>query len=402
MRSTKAVATATPSTVREINRAVTLNLIRLHEPVSRKELSNLSKIFPSNISAIVDQLIEEGLVLEKRSRRLARGRTPIDLYLNPNHLRVLGVNLRGDRTRVAWAGMSGRILGTVSFKTPSSVNGLIVALKRAVELARKSGDEGTEPQVHCIGISVAGLVEPGSGTVVMSPALPQFSGYALGRTISKELGLPVLADNDCNAGVLGELWHNEGEAAGAGNVVFLSFSEVGVGSGLVINSELYRGHNLAWAGEFGHMVVDPAGPKCRCGRRGCWELYVSNQSTWRRYDAETGFTEERFRDLLHLAQEGDSRAVSAFETTAEYISLGLSNITFALNPSVIVVGGEITKVWRRIRRTIESAWTSPSVHTEILLSRFSLGDLYIRGAVALALQDIFAGPRLGSGSAAVL
>jgi predicted NBD/HSP70 family sugar kinase len=395
MPRSRAALTATPSTIRRINRSVILNLVRLHEPLSRKELSELSGMFPSNVSAIVDELLEEGLLLEQRTRPLGPGRTPINLFLNPGHLRVLGVNLRADQTTLAWAGLSGRILGSLAFKTPHRPEALVRELKVALETARKRPDGPGGGVLHRVGVSVPGLVEPGGGTVIMTPALPHFKGYPLAVEVARLLGVPALADNDANMTMLGEMWFGERELAGAGDVVLLSVSDLGVGSGLMLNSSLYRGHNQAWAGEFGHMVIDRSGPKCRCGRRGCWEVFISNQATWHRYDATRDFTPQLFQGLIRSALEGEARAVRAFEETAEFLSLGLSNITFALNPSLIIVGGEIAKVWKLIRRVVEGAWRSPSVHSEIVTSRLSLDELHVMGAVALALQDIFAGPQLG-------
>lgn len=395
MTRPRANITAKPSTIRKINRSVILNMVRLHEPLSRKDLSELSGMFPSNISAVVDELLREGLVLERRAMPMGRGRTPIHLFLNPEHLRAIGVSLRATRTTLAWAELSGRILGSLTFKTPHHPEAFVRELKSALESARKRPDGLGAGALHRIGVSVPGLVDANRGSIVLSPALPQFNGFPLAEELTRELGFPVQADNDSNVTMLGEMWFGEREVAEAGDVVLLSVSDLGVGSGLTLNSSLYRGHNQSWAGEFGHMVIDRSGPKCRCGRRGCWELYVCNQATWQRYDANRAFTPELFERLIVLALKGDSRAVRAFEETAEFLSLGLSNITFALNPSQIIVGGEIARVWKLIRRVVEGTWRSPGVQSTIAVSRLSLHELHIMGAVALALHDIFAEPQMG-------
>jgi predicted NBD/HSP70 family sugar kinase len=268
-------------------------------------------------------------------------------------------------------------------------------LKAAVAGCRACGDEMGGGVLHRIGLSVPGLIDPAAGTVMMTPSLPKFKGYPLANEIARHIGVPVLADNDANVTVLAELWFGERDDVREVNLVLLSISECGVGSGVVVNSNLYRGHNGTWAGEFGHMVIDRTGPKCNCGRRGCWELFISDQATWRRYDQDRRFTPALFQDLIRLALEGDTRAVNAFEETATFLSLGLSNIIFAINPSSIILGGEITKVWKLIRRTVEGAWRSPGLDSQIRVSPHSLYSLQTQGTIVLALQDIFAEPEFG-------
>jgi predicted NBD/HSP70 family sugar kinase len=383
----RAVVTARPTTIREINRSILLNLIRLHEPISRKELSVRTGMFCSNVSAVVDSLIEEGLLLEQQAQPVGRGRVPVNLFLNPEGFRVLGISIRPDRTSVAWAGLQGRILKVVSFATPSRPQSFLRELARAT----KAGGE-----IQRIGISVPGLVDSERGTILLTPSLPAYSGYPIAAEAGRALGCPALADNDCNTGVVAELWFHEADVAAVQDSVLLSVSDRGVGAGVLLHGQLYRGHNLSWAGEFGHMVVDRAGPKCRCGRQGCWEVFISNQATWQRYDPRRPFTPERFDELIQRALDREARAVRSFEKTAEYLALGLSNISFALNPESIVIAGAITRVWRLIRRTVESMWNAPGVRPQVRVSRLSLDELYMRGAVVLALEKVFAAPQIGA------
>jgi len=395
MPLSKTSLTATSTTIREINRSIILNLVRLHEPISRKEISKLSGMFPSNVSAVVDELLHERLLIEQRARPLKPGRTPVNLFLNPGALRVLGVNLRAENTTVAWAGLSGDIIDSISFKTPHRPETLLREISNAVKTARKRKGGLNDAPLHAVGVSVPGIVEPTRGIILMTPTLPHFRKFPLATGIAKELGAPVLAENDSNVTMLGEQWFGRKELANLENAVLLSISDFGVGSGLLFNSSLYRGHNKTWAGEFGHMVIDREGPRCRCGRRGCWERYVCNEATLQRYDPSRNYTPTAFNEMIERALGGEKKAVHAFEETADYLSLGLSNITFALNPDAIVVGGAITKVWKLVRHAAEEAWRSPGIQSPIMLTRWTLDELHLKGAVALALQDVFAAPRVG-------
>jgi predicted NBD/HSP70 family sugar kinase len=390
-RNQKLIHTATPSSVRDVNRSIILNLVRLHQPISRVDLSNRTGIFRSSVSAIVDDLVRDGLLIEERAVPKGRGRVPVNLFLNPSGFSILAVSIRAFHTRVATAGLTGEVQSTISFPTPQDPMQLVKEVQKAIKRMRS--------ELPCewqhVGISVPGLVNRDTGEILMVPSLPQYAGFPIAREIGGLAGADVTAENDTNAAALAELWFHESEVAGIRDLVFVEVGEIGVGAGLIIQGELYGGHDNTWVGEFGHMIIDPSGPPCNCGRRGCWELFACDRATWQRYDSHTEFSTERFEQLIQLAQSGDARAVRAFRTTAEYLSLGISNIVFGLNPRRVVVAGEITKLWGLIQHTVESTWSAGRVQLHLYPARFVPEVLSLQGAVVLALQRAFAGPKLG-------
>jgi len=125
-----------------------------------------------------------------------------------------------------------------------------------------------------------------------------------------------LIDNDCNLAAQAELWLNEKEAPGLDDFVLLEIGDVEVGAGIILNRRLYRGHGSSFAAEFGDVVVDPEGPRCRCGRRECLELYVCDGAIWRSYSPKSQFSAPGFATLCQLARRRDARALAAFEKTA--------------------------------------------------------------------------------------
>lgn len=390
-RKVRDIRSATPATVRRVNRSIILNLVRLHQPLCRADLSERTGIFRSSVSAIVDELVADGLLVEQRATPQNRGRVPVNLFLNSDGFRVLGVSVRRFQTFVAEAGLSGNIGIKYSFPTPPDPASFLKQLVKTINHIREeSGND-----FRRVGISVPGMVRADPGEVLIFPSLPEYAGFEITREVGEVAGAPAVAENDCNAGALAELWMNEGEVAGVKDFVFVEIGDVGVGAGLILNGELYGGHDRTWVGEFGHMIVDPSGPECGCGRHGCWELYVADRATWRRYEPQTEYTSSRFENLIQLAKNGDGRAVSAFRKTAEYISLGLSNIVFGLNPQRVLLAGEITRVWGLIQQTIEGAHSSSSMRFRVYPARFNPDVLSLQGAVVLALQDVYAPPELG-------
>jgi predicted NBD/HSP70 family sugar kinase len=387
------IHTATPSTVRAINRSIILDLVRLYQPISRAELSQRTGIFRSNISDIVEELLEQELVVEKRGTAAGRGRVPMLLSLNRDGAGVLAVSVRAAKTVVAAAGLTGKVYDTVTFETPQEPSEFTKALLQTIARFRKRF-AGQRAALQEIGIGVPGLVNATVGRVLWLPQLPDYSGLELQTEIEKACGISTAVDNDSNLATLAELWSNE--AADLSNFVVVVIGDVGVGAGIVFNRELYRGHDTSFAAEFGHMIVDPAGPECRCGRCGCWELYVSDHATWTRYaDDSRTFTELRFKELLDLAFAADKRALGAVTETAKYLSIGLSNIFLALNPEVIIVAGQIVNAWAMVQHSVRNVFRLPRLNVPLRAASLNMEELYLQGAVRLALRKAFAKPKLG-------
>ena len=173
-----------------------------------------------------------------------------------------------------------------------------------------------------------------------------------------------------------------------------------------MNGELLRGkHNTA--GEFGHVPLSIDGPQCSCGANGCWEAYISNIATLSRYFGRNMAEHQRLTvdmaeftidDLIVKARENDSRALTALNSTARYLGLGLASIINAMDPSRIFIGGEITEAWDLIEPIVRQA-----IKERILTSELSETSIRIvpaieyprlRGAVALVTAPAFAAPKV--------
>jgi predicted NBD/HSP70 family sugar kinase len=173
--------------------------------------------------------------------------------------------------------------------------------------------------------------------------------------------------------------------------VVITVSE-GIGTGILANGALVRGLN-GMAGEFGHVPVDPAGPACGCGSRGCWEVFASNRAALRYY-AKSGSADSGldFRGLISRADEGDGRAAQALDTMARYLGRGMRIIVAGLAPERIVVVGELTRSWHRFGGIMEAeirAQVLAGGRPPLLVPAFEDGMARLRGTVALVLQKHF-------------
>lgn len=205
------------------------------------------------------------------------------------------------------------------------------------------------PDVEAVGFGIPSLVDQRSGESVMSPHLP-LDGVPFRDLMSERLGLPVVVDNDANGAALAE--QRYGAARGASHVAMLTLG-TGIGGGLVLGGELYRGSTGAGA-ELGHMTVDLDGPPCRsgCPNRGCLETVASGRAigeagveiAGRRADSALGRAAAAGEEVTgalvtELAHDGDSAAREAIEQVGERLGAGLVNLVNVFNPEVVVIGG---------------------------------------------------------------
>jgi predicted NBD/HSP70 family sugar kinase len=222
--------------------------------------------------------------------------------------------------------------------------------------------------------------------VVFAPNLgwPEFDFKG---AIEQGTGMRVELENAANACVLAEVWFGHTEKIR--DFVVVTVSE-GIGTGVFANGQLVRGlHGMA--GEFGHVPLDPGGPLCTCGGRGCLEVYASNRAALRYYH-ESGKTSDglTFQDLLALAEAGDSLALKALDQMAHALGRGIRMIVGGLAPEEIVVVGELTRQWKRFAPAIEAELTTGSVVINPPRVRPAEGvQARLRGTVALVLQKHF-------------
>lgn len=384
---------ATSETARHINRRIALSIIRRSQPMSRADLARRSGMQRSTVSAIVEQLIDEGWVTEGASGPAARGRRPRLLHLNVERAGIVAVDLRPEMTRVALAGIDARFVMNSAWPTPPTPAAFARMLARTVEGFRTAHED-----VVCegIGVSLPGRVDD-SGLLVFAPNLG-WGEVNLRELLETEIGLPLAMENAASACALAELWFGR-HPENVRNLVAVTVSE-GIGVGLLLNGQLVHGGG-AMAGEFGHVIVDDKGPPCGCGRRGCWEQYASNKAAVRDYlgkgKAGRGHRRRdsvRFTDILARAEAGDRRAVHTLERMAYHLGVGFAGLVTGLAPQVLVIVGEVTAAWSRVGpiiMDIVSKRTLTGTSTAIVPTDAGTQPR-LRGAVTLVVQQHFGAP----------
>lgn len=371
---------ASSENARDINRDIVLELIRFRQPVSRVELARFSGLQPSTVSIIVEQLIGEGWIREGAVVRRSRGRPSTMLEVNDS-LVTFALDIRPDRSILAVIDLTGRF---VSRDTIMTVSDPEASLKRIIERLRIVREQLPDKQFEGIGISVPGRVHPVTQRLLLAPNL-HWQDFDVRGTLEKALKLQVEIDNDANACLLSESW--SGRLSGVRNAVLVAVSE-GIGTAILSGGQLHCGFN-GLAGEFGHISMDPEGPECGCGQRGCWEVAGSSRAALR-------FYRELSRDnrpmdiysLLRLAEENDRIAIEAVSRQAHAIGRGLRLIVAGLSPELILITGEITSVWDRFGAIIHNELQSCTLAGPApRLETAGDGELArLRGAAAVLLH----------------
>ncbi len=383
---------ATSETARAINRRIVLNLLRGQQPLSRADLARHSGLQRSTVSSIIEQLINERWVTEGVNGRTPRGRRPQFLHLNQERVGIIGVNIRPTLTAFGLANLDAQFLFRSSLKTATNPKQFIKDLSKCLQNLIKSHPEIS---YEGIGVSLPGRVDLTTQRLHFAPNL-NWEEVDLKTPLEKATGLSVELENAANACALAEVWlgrHNES----ARNLIAVTVSE-GIGVGIIVNGQLVHGSKGA-AGEFGHVTLIENGLLCRCGNRGCWEMYASESAAVQYYlqtrkSSAANNESPDFEDILRLAEQGSSEALEALAQMAYHLGAGLAMLVTGLAPDVIVIVGELTRIWHQVAPIIEKTIKSRTfTHTAPrIFPTDPTSDPRLRGTIALVLQKHFGAP----------
>lgn len=380
--------------IRDINRSAVLNLIKTEESISRAEIARRSGLSPATVTGIVSQLIEEGLVYEKEEGDSRGGRKPILLALNKKGGYVVGIKLMADHAIGALTDLEATIITKqVEDFEGHSLEEVLDTLETLVGKLQRTIDSD---QLLGVGIGLPGLVDADRGILKQSPFFQWFD-VPLVEHLESRLGLPVFVDNDVNTLTLVEQLF--GEWQDVENFILVTIGR-GVGLGIVVNGNLYRGVN-GGGGEFGHTVIDPNGPLCACGKRGCLETFVADPALLRLASEAVARGEipgavNEVEDLLELAQEGNQAVKEIYTQAGQKLGWGIANLINILSPEIVIISGEGARAGDLIFNPMREAI---SVHVMPGLSEsFEIhvdpweDDDWARGAASLILQQVFHSP----------
>ncbi len=315
----------------------------------------------------------------------------------PNTGFVVGIDLGGTKILSVCLDASLNVAGR-DFRETQAADGVDAVIARMVESARTAADGRI---LRAIGVSAPGPLDLGRGVVTEAPNLPGWIDIPLQQRIRDLSGLPAWIENDANAGAVAE--HRVGAGRGSQHMILVAVG-TGVGGGLILDGRLYRGAS-GGAGEVGHMIVDPEGAICGCGRAGCLEAAASGRALdhaalsiaatepdgalVRIARREGEEPDARMLDLA--ATEGDPSSVAALTRAGRFLGAGLTNLTNLLNPNVIVIGGSVRKSEIYVRTAVEALDRDAFAQhrADVRVVEAELGDdAPAMGAALIALENL--------------
>lgn len=385
-----AYATGSKSLIRELNRSAVLNLIKEEGPIARVTIARRLGLSGASLTSIAGELERLGLIREVAQAPSGGGRPLGLLALNADAACVIGIKLADDHLAGVVSDLSGEALA--SEVVPLDGHALEEVEKHIAYLVRSLTASAGNRRLLGVGIGLPGVVDGAAGICVDSPILG-WHQVPLAERLTRRVGLPVLIDNDVNTLAVAESLYGAGRAVA--NFVTVTTGR-GVGLGIVIGGQLYRGR-LGGAGEFGHLPVEADGRACECGRRGCLEALVAEPALIAEGRAAGLLTNGDGPDeLVARADAGDRDACRIFTGAGERLGVALAGLVNVLSPELIIVSGEGMRARHHLEGPLRSALTEhtfpPLAGVELLIDPWE-DTKWARGAAALVLETFFSAGR---------
>jgi predicted NBD/HSP70 family sugar kinase len=384
---------ANQRSVRRHNLGVVLRHVAERGPRSRAAIAQETGLNKTTVSSLVGELIEFGLVRETEiEQRGTVGRPPLPVELSGGGVAGLGLEVGVDFLAVRAEDLSGAERHTGRLDADNRGRPVADVLDDLSGLVRAAQQELGDAGVLVAGAIVAlpGLVDS-DGCLLVAPNLG-WTGVYVPDDLRERLGrlpFPLRAENEANLGALAELW--QGAGRDLRDFIYIS-GELGVGAGIVVGGELFRGAK-GFGGELGHVTVDPGGDMCACGNRGCVETRVALGALLLSAGLDP---HARVGELVERAEAGDERALGALAEAGRWLGVGVASAANLLNPRGVVVGGYFAPLARWLgpgvqqeldARVLSSEHDGPRVFTSALGA-----EAAVRGAAAYALRRVYDDP----------
>ncbi|WP_342568197.1 ROK family protein [Psychrobacillus sp. FSL K6-4046] len=328
--------------VKKGNKSLVLDKIKYNSPISRATVASQIGLNKGTVSSLVNDLLEEHLIYESGPGESSGGRRPVMLLFNEKAGYSIGIDIGVNYLLGVLTDLNGNIHTEkrIAFKN-LSYEEIELRLFETIDFLLISTPDCPHGVVG-IGVGVPGIVEK-DGNILLAPNL-NWRNINLKEVLEEKYNLPIIIENEANAGAYGEKHFGAGKDFE--NVIYVS-AGIGIGVGLILNGSLYKGSN-GFSGELGHMTIQAGDLLCRCGNEGCWELYASEQALMRHAEKlDIPFDSQDLEGLVSLAQSGNEEVIQLFHQTGDYLGIGINNIINIFNPQQVIIGNRLaySKKW---------------------------------------------------------
>ena len=391
--------------MKQLNVSAVLKVIRDNGSLSRADVAKITGLTPASVTNITKMLIEDEYLVECKVGQSSGGRPPIMLELNPNARCVIGISIGVGMIDVVITNLSAEIILKKSIEINEERYDYDFVFKELVKLINEVIECSKIEKEKILGAGVAlhGIVNARTGMSIYSP----YYGWKeinIKEALENELNLGVYVDNDVRAMALGESWF--GITKDISNFVTLNISN-GIGAGIIINNKPYYGVDFS-AGEIGHIVVEGDGDKCNCGNYGCLETVASNNNITKKAiklikqgtnsvlkELKADINQLTIEDISEAAKLEDELAISIIKEAARYIGIAITNLINILNPTSIVVVGEIFEntfyAIETLNEIVKNRGMKLSSENLRIIKSILGRDSAVVGATTLVIQEIFNG-----------
>lgn len=379
--------TATVGHTRDLNRAAIFRLIVGSKPIARTTIAKQLGLSPATVTAVTRELIDQGLIRVAESAP-SGGRPALLLELVGGAATAFGVKLAPDHVVAVRVDLESEVLDRFEAPFDPTATG---ALKNLAATLRGWIDSlGDGPPLLGIGLGVSGVFDARIGTLD-SPILG-WHDLPIERDLERELGLPVVVDNDVNTLAIAERLYGRGQDVD--NFVTVTIGR-GVGLGIVANGDIYRGFR-GGAGEFGHVCVEEDGQLCTCGKRGCLETIVGDPALVAAARARNVIgPRQGIAKLRDLAAASDLQARQIYQHAGETLGRAVADLVNILSPELVLVSGEGTEAWAHLSERFDQAYRAnvfaPLGHVQVEVDPWDDAKWAV-GAATLILRASFTAP----------
>lgn len=383
-----------------------LEFVWRRRTASRADIARHTGRSRSTISEVVARLLPTGLIEEVGSGESRGGRRPILIGFRDSASGILGMDIGAAHVSVALTDLRGRILQWRRRDHPVQTDprGTAALAMALAEECLASRGTGSPPPMG-IGVAVPSPVDPGSPYRILERILPAWHDFDLLGALRAHFEVPVFVDNDANLGALAE--HHWGKAVGIDDFAYLKVA-TGIGAGLMIDGEIYRGATGV-AGEIGHVAIDPRGPRCVCGNRGCLATFVGTRALVDRTrtllcdfpESVLAGTVPDIRALEDAALADDPLALKVVGEAARNLGIVIAGVLNLMNPGSVILGGSLARIGERLIAPLSKAVASRTLVASAAASEIRTSELGPRatalGAATHVLVAALADPILFPG-----
>ena len=337
------------NSMRSTNTLALFECIRKHGPITKKEIQQHTGLSWGSISTIALELISKKLIVEIKSNESMVGRTPCLLDISNTDNFIIGVDVNLSGLTAALIDLKCRVIKQVREEmfSPNRTN-ILTKIKLMISQLIASVDD--KKKIKGIGLAMPGDIDIQNGISVFVPHFEDFSQVPVKQILGEEFGIEVMIEHDPNCMALTERYM--GLAQNVNNFMFIRLS-MGIGMSIIFDGKIYRGLNGS-AGQFGHITMNPDGPRCSCGNYGCLETYASCETILRK--SREGLKMGRAPVLETLLAQGDRLNLATiakaargadefilgiFDDAATYLGIAIANVVNIFNPELIILGGDL-------------------------------------------------------------